>query len=201
MRLGTFDTAVEAAIAYARAASARDDAQRSGEGQETEGNEKIQAEAQSLRLHLSSKSSTGYKGVVNDHNRFRAQIQHGGPYAHLGYFDTAVEAAIAYARAVNARAAGLGGQAAEADDEIDAAMDEEELSDDHGMPDEDLISSRTRRRQEEEDMPVELSVEEQLSAARRELAAERTARQQLEAQLGASQSEVASLKRRLAAME
>ncbi|EOD14494.1 hypothetical protein EMIHUDRAFT_196857 [Emiliania huxleyi CCMP1516] len=67
------------------------------------------AEAEGLRLHLSSSSSTGYRGVWEQYpgifgvrkcgGRFQAAHSAGGKQVHLGYFDTAVEAAVAYARA------------------------------------------------------------------------------------------------------
>ncbi|EOD22356.1 hypothetical protein EMIHUDRAFT_116813 [Emiliania huxleyi CCMP1516] len=85
--LGNFDTAVEAAVAYARAV---------GEYQPPI----VAAEAEGLRLHLSS-NSTGYKGVTNQPSgRFEAQYRAGGRTVYIGCFDTAVEAAAAYARAV-----------------------------------------------------------------------------------------------------
>ena len=58
-------------------------------------------EAEGLRLHLShsSTSSTGYRGVYKHHGRFRARLWRGGKEEQLGSFDTAVEAAVAYARA------------------------------------------------------------------------------------------------------
>ena len=64
----------------------------------------LATEAEGLRLHLSSNSITGYKGVFNQASgRFIATRKH----KYLGAFDTAVEAAVAYARAVGqAEAAG-----------------------------------------------------------------------------------------------
>ena len=59
------------------------------------------AEAEGLRLHLSSSSATGYKGV-REHlsGRFEVRYTANGRPVTLGCFDTAVEAAVAYARAV-----------------------------------------------------------------------------------------------------
>ena len=53
-------------------------------------------------MHLSSNSSTGYMGVCEhpSSGRFQAQHRLAGKQVHLGLFDTAVEAAVAYARAV-----------------------------------------------------------------------------------------------------
>ena len=62
--------------------------------------EKIVTEAGGMQLHLSRKSQTGYLGVYPDKNRFKAQYGSGsgGTMVHLGNFETAVEAAVAYAK-------------------------------------------------------------------------------------------------------
>ena len=57
-------------------------------------------EAEGLRLHLSGSSSTRYKGVYEHSGRFLAQRTVDGEKVSLGIFDTAMEAAAAYARAV-----------------------------------------------------------------------------------------------------
>ena len=58
--------------------------------------------AMGLRLHLSSTSATGYRGISWEPTtrRHRAQRTHRGAIIMLGWFDTAVEGAVAYARAV-----------------------------------------------------------------------------------------------------
>jgi hypothetical protein len=43
-------------------------------------------------------SRTGYTGVYQENSRFRAVISVGGKSVHLGMYDTAVEAALAYNR-------------------------------------------------------------------------------------------------------
>ena len=84
--LGSSDTAVEAAVAYARAV-----------GQPPA----VATEAEGMPLHLSSNSSTGYMGVSKlPSGRFRAQHSLGGKNRNLGSFDTAVAAAAAYASKV-----------------------------------------------------------------------------------------------------
>ena len=64
----------------------------------------VEAESEGLRLHLSGTSSSGYRGVshakAGAQRRFRAYRASGGRQVSLGLFDTAVEAAVAYARAV-----------------------------------------------------------------------------------------------------
>ena len=84
-----YATAVEAAVAYARTV---------GEYEPPT----VVTEAEGLRLHLSSRGSTGYKGVYEDSGRFRVTTPDALSRIHLGNFGTAVEAAVAYARAVAA---------------------------------------------------------------------------------------------------
>ena len=102
VQLGSFDTAVEAAVAFARAA-----------GQAPA----VVTEADGLRLHVSSVNSTGYRCVyASDSGRFQARRDVDGRDVFLGTYATAVEAAVAYARAVGeAPVAGeVGGVACEA---------------------------------------------------------------------------------------
>ena len=55
----------------------------------------VAAESEGLRLHLSSSNSTGYKGVQEQASgRFRALHYVRRREAHLGIFDTALEAAV-----------------------------------------------------------------------------------------------------------
>ena len=90
VHLGLFDTAVEAAVAYARTV---------GEYQPP-APPAVATEAESLRLHFSSNNSTGYKGVREHSGRFQAKHRVDGKQFCLGTFGSAVEAAVAYARAV-----------------------------------------------------------------------------------------------------
>ena len=74
----------EAAVAFARAA----------------GYARVAAEAEGLCLHLSSRSMTGFRGVAKHPNgRYVARHTQVGS-VYIGIFDTALEAAVAYARAV-----------------------------------------------------------------------------------------------------
>ena len=55
--------------------------------------------AEGFQLHLSDRSQTGYRGVTEEHGRFVAQLRvPWAPRKRLGSFDTAVAAAVAFAR-------------------------------------------------------------------------------------------------------
>mmetsp|Transcript_35410 Transcript_35410/g.113825 ORF Transcript_35410/g.113825 Transcript_35410/m.113825 type:complete len:314 (-) Transcript_35410:106-1047(-) len=78
-----------------------------GEGKEGEEGEESEGEwAEGLRLHVSSSSNTGYKGVyAHPSGRYEAsrnKTRGGRRKVYIGLFRTAVEAAVAYARAVEA---------------------------------------------------------------------------------------------------
>ena len=79
-------------------------AMRSGAGLPTAAGAGLPAAAESLQLHLSKQSSTGYKGVVDcskaserNGRPFKAQST-AGQVRPLGYFATKLEAAICYAK-------------------------------------------------------------------------------------------------------
>ena len=103
--LGTFDSAVEAAVAYARAVAAAAPVLMDSDNEAAAALLRVGvvAEAEGLRLHLSSNNSTGYRGVCKVKGRFVAADQKGGKKVSFGCFGTAVEAAVAYARAVGER--------------------------------------------------------------------------------------------------
>ena len=51
------------------------------------------AEHAGLKLYLSAKASSGYKGVSKEGKRYKAQVTHGSERGtYLGAFDTALEA-------------------------------------------------------------------------------------------------------------
>ena len=56
------------------------------------------AKHEGLSLLTSDKSSTGYKGVINQQKHFRAILAQDGKNRHIGSFPSAAEAALAYAR-------------------------------------------------------------------------------------------------------
>ncbi|EOD27849.1 hypothetical protein EMIHUDRAFT_204848 [Emiliania huxleyi CCMP1516] len=99
VRFGSFGTAMEAAVAYARAVGEYTPA-LAAEPAAVAAEAEVVAEAEGLRLHLSSSSATGYKNVCNNGSRFQARRWVDGRQVCCGYFGTAVEAAVAYARAV-----------------------------------------------------------------------------------------------------
>ena len=118
--IGCFDTAVEAAVAYARSVG---EYQPPAQPPPT-----VATEAEGLRLHLSSRSSTGYMGVSKHPStgRFKAEHRVDGRQVYLGLFDTAVEAAVAYARATGEAAAEPERRLAQAD--IEEAPERSEVA-------------------------------------------------------------------------
>ena len=105
--LGSFDTAEEAATAYARSEYGRADAAKLLQPRAAptaDGLEAIrQAEREGLTLATSSGSSSGYKGVSfcpkeQGRKKYKLQATVEGKMVHLGYFATAEEAGLFYAR-------------------------------------------------------------------------------------------------------
>ena len=108
--LGSFATVVESAVAVARHLQEE-------EGEEEE--EELVTEAKGLKLHLSSKSRTGYLHVIDKGSRFRAMA---GKHHYLGSFATAVEAATAVARWYLQR----NRNGSEGDDEVEEDKEDED---------------------------------------------------------------------------
>ncbi|EOD05109.1 hypothetical protein EMIHUDRAFT_107338 [Emiliania huxleyi CCMP1516] len=103
LRLGYFDTAEEAATAYARSEYGRADAAKLLQPRAAPtaaGAEAIrQAEREGLALATSSGSNTGYKGVYftpkqTGSKKYKLQVTVGGKQVSLGCFATAEEAAL-----------------------------------------------------------------------------------------------------------
>ena len=106
VHLGYFDTAEEAAVAYARSEYGRADAAKLLQPRPAPtpaGAEAIrQAEREGLTLATSS-SNTGYKGVTfcpkeRSSKKYKLKVWVGGKQVSLGWFATAEEAALFYAR-------------------------------------------------------------------------------------------------------
>ena len=106
VRLGYFETAEEAAVAYARSKYGRADAAKQLEPRAAptaDGLEAIrQAEREGLTL-VTSGSTSGYKGVCylpkeRGSKKNQLQVKVEGKRARLGYFATAEQAALFYAR-------------------------------------------------------------------------------------------------------
>ena len=101
--LGCFSTALEAAMAYAMhvatekievaAAAEEEENKGASEGEEQD----VVSEVDGAKLHLSSKSASGYLGVSSNGANFSARHAR---HQYLGTYPTAVEAAVAYAKHV-----------------------------------------------------------------------------------------------------
>ena len=106
--LGCFDTAVDAALAVARRGTVdaeedevEEDEEDGGDDDEQGARSEVVAEAHDIPLHLSDKSRTGYKGVVQlPGGKFQASRWASGQYIYIGRFDTAVDAALEIAHHV-----------------------------------------------------------------------------------------------------
>ena len=115
--------AEEEAVAEAEeeaVAEAEEEAAAEAEAPEPAAAEVVE-EAEGLRLHLNAENATGYRGCYLVTNRqglpagtpFKATVDGSNGRRHLGYFATAVEAALCYARHVQAKEAVVAeGQAA-----------------------------------------------------------------------------------------
>ena len=108
---GSFATAEEAALRYARTPEAQAAAAAPPEPPPMTAEEALrQAEAEGLTLLKFDGSSTGYKGVYLDSSKHytrphKAQVTRGGKLVYLGCYPTAEEAALVVARASAAQAA------------------------------------------------------------------------------------------------
>ena len=120
--LGTFDSAVEAAVAVAKSkaedgssdSASNDDSDDEDEVVEdlddtrvNRGEEKADAnlvtESEGYKLYLSDRSATGYKGVrAPVTGKYEAHTSLGGGYQNVGTYDSAVKAAVAVAKALAA---------------------------------------------------------------------------------------------------
>ena len=91
--IGVYDTPLEAAVAFARRHAELSPADEQEGNEEVVADGEVVAEYDGVPLHLSASSPTGYMGVNRIGARFRARYHN----VHIGTFDTAVKAAVAYA--------------------------------------------------------------------------------------------------------
>eukprot|EP00900_Chrysochromulina_parva_P009663 jgi/Chrpa1/18699/Chrysochromulina_OHIO_Genome00022198-RA len=142
--LGHFTTAVEAAVAYARCIA------RDGEAAGEADAAGMVTEAEGLRLHLSPRSSSGYRGVTRIPNYpsgqppakpFQARYKRDERLVSLGCFATAVEAAVAYAKHIardgEAAAEEEGAGHVDEGDENDEGSDEQDEEDEEDEEDDE----------------------------------------------------------------
>ena len=126
--LGSYNTAVEAAVAVARY-EAGEEVVRPAAAAATAVEVK-EAEGYHLLLNNKSGHSTGYLGVTRDGDRYIANRNVDGKVVHIGRFHTAVEAAVAVAKHAATPAAVDTHQAeatnAGAELVVDAVIEEEE---------------------------------------------------------------------------
>ena len=109
--LGTFATPEEAALCYARHIGAERSAAELAQARVavprplTADEARAAAVAEGRELLPSSGSESGYKGVVLHYGKYQARIEEKGNLRHLGTFATPEEAALCYARHVEAERA------------------------------------------------------------------------------------------------
>ena len=109
VHLGCFATAEEAALCVARTPEAQAAAAAPPARPPLTAEEALrQTEAEGLALLQSEGSITGFKGVSSSGSKskpYKAYLSRGGKLVNLGYFATAEEAALCYARTPEARRA------------------------------------------------------------------------------------------------
>ena len=122
-RLGLFATAEEAALAYARHVGQERAAREAAAEARVERPQPLtaeQARASAVREGVElvpANNESGFRGVQHTHGKFNARVREGGRQRHLGYFDTAEEAALAYARRIGKERAASEAAAAGAEEE------------------------------------------------------------------------------------
>ena len=112
-----------------------------GGGQERR---ELAPEAEVHQLHMSDYGATGYKGVYKQGSRFQARISYGNGPQHLGSFDTALEAAKAYARAAALQQGKEGTLASEEEDD-DEDDEEHEKEDEKEEVQGELVANELRQ--------------------------------------------------------
>ena len=104
-RVAVRDDAQEEVVEEAQEQEAVEEEMAAGPQPLTADEAKAAAVAEGLELVLSSLSSTGFKGVSNDHGKYKVEVWEDGKYRRLGTFATPEEAALCYARHVGAERA------------------------------------------------------------------------------------------------
>jgi hypothetical protein len=141
--LGYYTTAVEAAVAYAKHRAAKQSA-AGGEGEESNPHSEVEEEEEAvdraqltevdgIALHLSGKSKSSYRGVYRRPGRGSKCFQATCRGKSLGYYTTAVEAAVAYAKYRATELSAVGGEGEEEAearlvDDGDSTSDEEAMA-------------------------------------------------------------------------
>ena len=152
--LGFFDTALEAALVYARRAEVAEVLNglvcQLGEPKMTAAEVQAACVAEGLTLRTSNKTDSGYVGVQAYRRKFAARHR----WDYLGSFDTALEAALVYARRV----------------EVAGVLDDlvRQLCSEHQPPPEERATPRKRPRQvtaEEVQAKRDMTAEEACAAA------------------------------------
>jgi hypothetical protein len=106
--LGSFDTKQEAALAYDREARQSGGKKKPLNYESIKAAEEAAAKAQAEYIPMhppqpKPRPASGFYGVCEHRNRWKAQICYGGKPQHLGTFDTKQKAALAYDRAARQR--------------------------------------------------------------------------------------------------
>ena len=97
IQIGTFGTALEAAVAYDRHALKNNKSSTYLNFPDMVHN--LNIEPKRSKSKLPSDNTTGYRGITRVKNKYQAQHKINGKTKHLGTFDTAKEAAIAFDQA------------------------------------------------------------------------------------------------------
>ena len=212
LTLGHYDTAVEAAVAVARhrqnveeeeKEEAEEEEEEEGEKEgEKEGEEEgVVTEAEGIKLHLSAQNKTGYFGITV-RSRYSKTFYEANPSGHhyLGSFASAVEAAVAIARhlqAANASAAAIKEEGVEDEQEVEVEVEE---AAEQRTPDEQPRQSAQQQpgqQPESPEQPAQPEEEEQQAAVL--LPGQLLAR--LESRLGTDAPQGANVLQRIVALE
>ena len=147
MCLGRFETAVEAAVAYARYCEAEG---RTPRGSVQPAATEVVEEAEGWRLHLSSRNATGYKYVhINNQGTVYARPKNSKSFhQYLGAFASTVEAAVAVARFL--RQEGIE-DAGGAEQQQDQQQQQQQLAEEEQQEGEAMDEEGEEQEQEEEE--------------------------------------------------